>query len=80
MDPERIGLCTFFGGGIVIYTATFDRRVKAVVAQVASLMNPVARQAMNPARVATLPQAGHWVPLDNPTDFARLVREFLAID
>jgi uncharacterized protein len=51
VDPERLGLWgTSFGGGIVIYTASFDRRVKAVVAQVASLMNPVARQAMNPAR------------------------------
>jgi uncharacterized protein len=51
VDPERIGLWgSSFGGGIVIYTATFDRRVKAVVAQVTALASPMARQALNPAR------------------------------
>lgn len=35
IDPNRIGIWgTSFAGGIVIYTAAFDRRVKAVVAQV----------------------------------------------
>ena len=35
IDPERIGIWgTSFAGGIVIYTAAVDRRVKAVVAQV----------------------------------------------
>src|SRR5690349_4082089 len=55
VDPERIGLWgTSFGGGVVTYTATFDRRVKAVVAQVVSFLNPLARQAMNPARWASV--------------------------
>jgi pimeloyl-ACP methyl ester carboxylesterase len=34
--------------------------------------------ARNPlARVATIPQAGHWVPLDNPSGFLEAVRGFL---
>jgi esterase len=33
---------------------------------------------MPEARVVSVPQAGHWVPLDNPASFARLVRNFLA--
>jgi pimeloyl-ACP methyl ester carboxylesterase len=36
--------------------------------------------AMPDARVATIPQAGHWTPLDNPSGFARVVRDFLAND
>jgi pimeloyl-ACP methyl ester carboxylesterase len=36
--------------------------------------------AMPDARVATIPQAGHWAPLDNPSGFARVVRDFLAND
>jgi uncharacterized protein len=55
VDPERIGLWgSSLGGGIVTYTATFDRRVKAVVAQAASFLNPLARQAMNPASWASV--------------------------
>jgi len=35
VDPQRIGIWgTSFGGAVVIYTAAFDRRAKAVVAQV----------------------------------------------
>jgi acetyl esterase/lipase len=35
VDPERIGIWgTSFGGAVVIYTAAFERRAKAVVAQV----------------------------------------------
>jgi esterase len=30
------------------------------------------------ARVVTLPQAGHWTPLDNPAGFVRVVQDFLA--
>jgi pimeloyl-ACP methyl ester carboxylesterase len=34
---------------------------------------------VNPlTRVATVPQAGHWVPLDNPPGFLEVVRGFLA--
>ena len=34
--------------------------------------------ASNPhARMATVPRAGHWVPLDNPTGFLATVRGFL---
>ena len=43
----------------------------------AELAERMAAAAMPDARVATLPQAGHWAPLDNPTGFARLVRDFL---
>jgi len=51
VDPQRIGLWgTSYGGGIVVYTATFDRRVKAVVAQVPATTSPEFRRAMNPER------------------------------
>jgi pimeloyl-ACP methyl ester carboxylesterase len=30
------------------------------------------------ARIASLPEAGHWTPLDNPNGFIALVRDFLA--
>ena len=40
VDPSRVSLWgTSFGGGIAVYTATFDRRVKAVVAQVPYLVD-----------------------------------------
>lgn len=49
VDPQRIGLWgTSYGGGIVVYTATFDRRVKAVVAQVPATINPEFRRAIDP--------------------------------
>jgi pimeloyl-ACP methyl ester carboxylesterase len=39
---------------------------------------PVAQAARNPrVRTATIPDAGHWVPLDNPTGFLSAVRPFL---
>lgn len=51
VDPARIGLWgTSYGAGIVVYAATFDKRVKAVVAQVPSLVNPDSRRAMDPER------------------------------
>lgn len=50
IDADRIGICgTSYSGGLVAYVATCDKRVKAVVAQVPSLMNQEARRAMNPA-------------------------------
>lgn len=37
--------------------------------------------ALNPqARMATVPQAGHWIPLDNPGGFLEAVRGFLTGD
>jgi fermentation-respiration switch protein FrsA (DUF1100 family) len=49
VDSRRIGLWgTSFGGGIVIYTATWDRRAKAVVAQVPAAISKEARMNLNP--------------------------------
>jgi pimeloyl-ACP methyl ester carboxylesterase len=44
------------------------------------MVEPTAQMAaLNPrARVATVPRAGHWVPLDNPSGFLDAVRGFLA--
>lgn len=51
VDPQRIGLWgTSYGGGVVTYVATFDKRIKAVVAQVPSTVSPENRRAMNPER------------------------------
>ena len=51
VDPQRIGLWgTSYGGGVATYVATFDKRIKAVVAQVASTISPENRRAMNPER------------------------------
>lgn len=51
VDAERIGVWgTSFSGGLAACTGTFDRRVRAVVAQVPSLTNPEFRRAMDPAR------------------------------
>ena len=49
VDSERIGIWgTSLSGGIVLYAATFDKRVKAVVAQVPAIFNPVIRFERNP--------------------------------
>jgi cephalosporin-C deacetylase-like acetyl esterase len=49
VDPQRIGTWgTSFSGGLVLYVGTFDRRVKAVVAQVPMAISPEYRCAMNP--------------------------------
>ncbi len=51
VDPQRVGVWgTSYGGGIVVYAATFDRRIKAVVAQVPSTMSLEFRRAMDPER------------------------------
>ena len=35
-------------------------------------------QTLNPqVRMATVPHAGHWIPLDNPRGFLEVVRPFL---
>jgi len=51
VDADRIGVWgTSFSGGLAAYTGTFDRRVKAVVAQVPSLTNAESRRATDPAK------------------------------
>jgi len=49
VDPQRIALWgTSLGGAVAVYTATFDKRVKAVVAQVPSIITPDSRRSRNP--------------------------------
>lgn len=49
VDPQRIGIWgTSYGGGIVVYTATFDRRIKAVVAQVPATVGAEFWRALDP--------------------------------
>jgi uncharacterized protein len=49
VDPQRIGVWgTSYGGGIVVYTATFDRRIKAVVAQVPATVSAEFWRALDP--------------------------------
>jgi len=51
VDSDRIALWgTSFSGGLATYTATVDKRVKAVVAQAPSLLNAETRRAADPAR------------------------------
>jgi len=51
VDAERIGVWgTSYSGGLVLYVGTFDKRVKAVVAQVPSALNPESRRAINPEK------------------------------
>jgi fermentation-respiration switch protein FrsA (DUF1100 family) len=51
VDADRIGVWgTSFSGGLAAYTATFDKRVKAVVAQVPSLINPESRRSTDPVK------------------------------
>lgn len=54
-DPERIGLWgTSYGGGIVIYAAAFDPRVRTVVAQVPAAISLESRWKAHPAGWGTL--------------------------
>ena len=43
------------------------------------MVEPTEQMAtLNPrARMVTIPQAGHWVPLDNPSGFLEVVGRFL---
>jgi len=51
VDPQRIGIWgTSNSGGLVLYVGTFDKRLKAVVAQVPAIFNPAYWHAMNPAK------------------------------
>jgi cephalosporin-C deacetylase-like acetyl esterase len=49
VDAQQIGVWgTSYSGGLVLCVGTVDKRVKAVVAQVPSAMNPESRQAKAP--------------------------------
>jgi len=49
VDSQRIGIWgTSYGGGLVLYVGTYDRRVKAVVSQVPFALSPEQRRAVNP--------------------------------
>jgi len=51
VDTSRVGIWgTSFSGGYVLYLGSFDRRVKAVVAQVPAVGSPVSRHARSPER------------------------------
>ncbi len=46
------------------------------------MVEPTQRMlTLNPqARMTTVPQAGHWIPLDNPRGFLEVVSPFLQGD
>ncbi|MBW2430332.1 MAG: alpha/beta hydrolase [Deltaproteobacteria bacterium] len=51
VDADRIGVWgTSFSGGLATYTGTFDKRVKALVAQVPSLTNAESRRSADPVK------------------------------
>ena len=48
VDPKRIGIWgTSFSGGIVIYVGSYDRRVKAIVAQAPAVRSPEVTRALS---------------------------------
>jgi fermentation-respiration switch protein FrsA (DUF1100 family) len=50
VDPQRIGVWGIsYSGGLCLYVGTHDKRVKAVVAQVPSTLNPESRRKRDPA-------------------------------
>ncbi len=51
VNPRQIGIWgTSLSGSLVLYTGTFDKRVKAVVAQVPALFNPALRYTRSPGK------------------------------
>jgi fermentation-respiration switch protein FrsA (DUF1100 family) len=51
VDPQRIGIWgTSFSGGYVLYLGSFDRRVRAVVAQVPNVATPGSRHRRSPEK------------------------------
>lgn len=49
VDPLRIGIWgASYGGGLVLYAGTYDKRVKAVVSEVPAAISPEQRRARNP--------------------------------
>lgn len=51
VDPDRIGIWgTSYSGGLVAYVGSIDKRAKAIVAQVPSIIGPETRRNMNPEK------------------------------
>ena len=51
VDPDRIGIWgTSYSGGLVAFVGSIDKRAKAIVAQVPSIIGPDTRRKMNPAK------------------------------
>lgn len=51
VDPDRIGIWgTSYSGGLVAYAGSIDKRAKAIVAQVPSIIGPDTRRNMNPEK------------------------------
>ncbi|MCW8945722.1 MAG: alpha/beta hydrolase [Sedimenticola sp.] len=51
VDRDRIGIWgTSYSGGLVAYVAAIDKRTKAIVAQVPSIIDPESRRTMNPEK------------------------------
>ena len=51
VDPERIGIWgTSYSGGLVAYVGAIDKRAKAVVAQVPSIIDPESRRVVDPEK------------------------------
>jgi fermentation-respiration switch protein FrsA (DUF1100 family) len=51
VDAGRIGIWgTSYGGGIALHAASHERRIRAVVVQAPSVLDPETRRAMNPER------------------------------
>ncbi|TVO72257.1 alpha/beta hydrolase [Sedimenticola selenatireducens] len=51
VDRDRIGIWgTSYSGGLVAYVGAIDKRAKAVVAQVPSIIGPESRRNMNPEK------------------------------
>ena len=51
VDPDRIGIWgTSYSGGLVAYVGAVDKRAKAIVAQVPSIIGPETRRKMNPEK------------------------------
>lgn len=51
VDPDRIGIWgTSYSGGLVAYVGAIDKRAKAIVAQVPSIIDPESRRNVNPEK------------------------------
>lgn len=62
VDSQRIGVWgTSYSGGLCIYVGTHDKRVRAVVAQIPSTLNPESRRTKDPE---TWDRVGEFLNLD----------------
>jgi pimeloyl-ACP methyl ester carboxylesterase len=68
-------LVYFIGDTLVAYHPRFD--ILATVAFPLDLAEQTA-SVMSNARVTTIPAAGHWPALENPSGVVAVVRDFLA--